>query len=202
MRIIKQICFFSLIIFLSCFSACKNEIIEEGYYYTETAHVDGMKITLKGSGYGIYGQLLEKYKNGSIKGLMNGKAMKIKGSSFDDNNSTYNEIFLTFEKEAYLKSFETDVSVKKEAGLVSVRISCIDDAGIEQTLSTQYPFTGKITVDKDIKSITLSIKGYKYYPSSYSSLNYKGQLKPEDFDDLKGKQVDNVFTINNVKLEF
>ena len=202
MKIIKRINFLTLIIFLTCFSACKNEIIEEGYYYIEKANIDGMKIFLKGNGYGVYGQMLEKYKNGSIRSLMKGKAMKIKGSSFDDNNSNYNEIFLTFEKESFLETFETDVSVKKEEGLVSFRISCVDAAGNEQTLSTQYPPAGKITVEKDIKSITLYIKGYKYYPSSYGSLSYKGQITAEKFEDMKGKQVDNEFTINSVKLGF
>ena len=202
MKVIKRICFLILIIVLCCFSACKNEIIEEGYYYTETAHIDGMKITLKGNGYGVYGQLLEYYKSGSIKGLMKGKPMKIKSSSFDDNNSNYNEIFLTFEKNDYLKSYEADVSVAEEAGLASLRVYCVDDAGNEQTLSNQYPLNGKITVEKDIKSITLCIKGYKYYPTSYGSLNYKGQLTAEDYVKKQGKQVDNKFTINYVNLEF
>ena len=57
-----------------------------------------MKITLKGNGYGYYGQLIEKYKTGSIRELMNGTPLKIKSSSTDDKNAAYNEIFLTFEK--------------------------------------------------------------------------------------------------------
>ena len=77
------------------FTSCKNEIIEEDYYYTETDTVDDMLITLKGKGYGLYGQMIEKYKTGSIKELMEGQPMKLRTSSADDNNSTYNEIYLT-----------------------------------------------------------------------------------------------------------
>ena len=87
------------------FSSCKNVKIEDDYYYEESETVDGMKITLKGKGYGLYGQLISKYKSGSIGELMAGKPMKIRTASADDNNSSYNEIYLTFEVKGMVKSF-------------------------------------------------------------------------------------------------
>ena len=81
---------FFTILSLIMLSSCKNVKIEEDYYYTETETIDDMIITLKGKGYGLYGQMIEKYKKGSIKELMEGKVMKIRTSSADDNNSSYN----------------------------------------------------------------------------------------------------------------
>ena len=189
-----------LIIALSLFSSCENVKIEDDYYYIETENIDGMEITLKGNGYGVYGQMLPKYMTGSIKELMQGTPLKIQTSAADDNNPSYNEIFLTFEKNGYIKSFETDISVLKEDGLVQTKVTYIDEDNKEQYLNTKYPLEGEILVDKKVKSITLYIKGYKYYPTTFSSIYYKGDLTSEDYEELKGTQVDNEFTINYVRI--
>ena len=67
-------------------------------------------------------------------------------------------------------------------------------------MNTKYPLEGEILVDKKVKSITLYIKGYKYYPTTFSSIYYKGDLTSEDYEELKGTQVDNEFTINYVRI--
>lgn len=193
---------FIILIVFSLFTACENVKIEDDYYYTETETIDGMVITLKGNGYGLYGQLIENYKSGSIKELMAGKAMKIRSSAADDNNTSYNEIFLTFEKKAFLKSFSTDIQVKKLEGLCQIRLSYIDKNGTEKIVSTEYPMSGTFAIDDEIKSITLYIKGFKYYPAAYNSLNYKNSITEEKFAKIAGKQVDNEFIIKNVQLEF
>ncbi len=182
-------------------SSCKNVKIEEDYYYTETETIDDMIITLKGKGYGLYGQMIEKYKKGSIKELMEGKVMKICTSSADDNNSSYNEIYLTFEINGYVKSFDTDVSAIKKEGLTQVRVYYIDGEENEYTLSTSQYLNGNITVEKSVKSLVLCIKDYKYYPSSYSQLVYKGNMKEEDFKELPGKQINNEISIKYIKIE-
>ena len=97
--------------------SCKNVKIEDDYYYEETEVIDGMKITLKGKGYGVYGQMIEKYKTGTISDLMNGSPMVIRSSSADDNNSSYNEIYLSFEVNGNVDSFETSLDVLKLQGL-------------------------------------------------------------------------------------
>ena len=184
--------------------SCQNEKIEDDYYYEETATVNGWNVTLKGNGYGVYGQMIEKYKTGSITELLSGSPMKIKTSSTDDNNAAYNEIFLTFEKKGYVKSFETDVSALKEQGLCDIRVYCKDDKDSEYSLSSKkYPFNEKIEVERDISSITLYIKAYKFYPTSFNYLQFKGDWEEEDFEkkELKGKQVDNEITIKYVKIE-
>ena len=163
------------------FTSCKNEIIEEDYYYTETDTVDDMLITLKGKGYGLYGQMIEKYKTGSIKELMEGQPMKFRTSSADDNNSTYNEIYLTFEKNGFIQSFDTEITATKPEDIYQVRVYYTDDEDKEYTLSTSRYLKGQITVNKNVKAIVLCIKAYKYYPSSYSSLIFKGDLTSEDY---------------------
>ena len=188
---------------LILFSSCKNVKIEDDYYYEESETIDGMKITLKGKGYGVYGQLIEKYKSGSIKGLMSGTPMKIKTGSADDNNASYNEIYLSFEVNGHVASFETEVEVLKLQGLSQIRVYYTDQEDKEYSLYTfsSEPFTKKITVDKDVKSVVLFIRGMKFYPISFGSVNFKGDMKTEDFEELKGKQVNNEFTIKSVKIE-
>lgn len=183
------------------FTSCKNEIIEEDYYYTETDTVDDMLITLKGKGYGLYGQMIEKYKTGSIKELMEGQPMKFRTSSADDNNSTYNEIYLTFEKNGFIQSFDTEITAAKPEGIYQVRVYYTDDEDKEYTLSTSRYLKGQITVNKNVKAIVLCIKAYKYYPSSYSSLIFKGDLTSEDYEELPGKQVNNEISINYIAIE-
>ncbi len=197
----KALLFLTAIILI--FSSCKNVKIEDDYYYEESETVDGMKITLKGKGYGLYGQLISRYKSGSIGELMAGKPMKIRTASADDNNSSYNEITLSFETNGMVKSFETEVEVKKVAGLSQIRVYYTDDKDKEYSLGSysKEPFKGKIEVNKEVKSITLNIRGYKFYPSTWSSLTYKGDLKSEDYEELQGKQINNEFTINYVKIE-
>lgn len=184
------------------FSSCKNVKIEDDYYYEESETVDGMKITLKGKGYGLYGQLISKYKSGSIGELMAGKPMKIRTASADDNNSSYNEIYLTFEKNGYVKNFETEIEVLKVQGLSQIRVFYTDDKDKEYSLYSfsKEPFKNNIKVEKEVKAITLCIRGYKFYPTTFSSLQYKGDWKEEDFEEKKGKQVDNEFTIKSVKI--
>ena len=199
----NKIVVFTLLSALSIilFTACKNVQIEDDYYYTETDTIDGMLITLKGKGYGVYGQMIEKYKSGSIKTLMAGQAMKIRTSSSDDNNSTYNEIYLTFEKNGYIKSFDTDVSAIKPEGICQVKVSYTDENDKEYSLTTSTYLNGQVTVDKEVKSVILYIKAYKFYPTSYSSLVFKGDVTSESFEELKGKQVNNELSINYVKIE-
>lgn len=198
----KHYIFLTALLIISIFLiSCKNVKIEDDYYYTETADIDGWKITLKGNGYGLYGQMIEKYKSGSIEELMNGSPMTIETSSADDNNSSYNEIYLTFEKDVYVKSFETDVSILKEEGLSQIRVSCKDEMDNETTLYSSYPFNGKIIVDKNVKSITLYIRGLKFYPTSYNYLTYKGKLKENNYEEIKGQQINNEITINYIKIE-
>ena len=197
--VISAVLFFSTLFLFSC----QNVKIEDDYYYEETDRIDGWDITLTGKGYGVYGQMLDKYKTGSIAELMSGSPMIIETSSADDNNALYNEIYLTFEKNCYVKSFETDVSALKEQGLYDIRVFYKDDKDYEYTLSSKkYPFTGVIEVEKDVRSITLFIKAYKFYPNAYSSLQFKGDMEEEDFEkkELNGKQVDNKITINYVKI--
>lgn len=183
-------------------SSCKNVKIEDDYYYEESETIDGMKITLKGKGYGVYGQLIEKYKSGSIKGLMSGNPLKIKTGSADDNNASYNEIFLSFEVNGYVDSFETEVEVLKLQGLSQIRVYYTDNNDKEYTIYSfsTAPFNGKISVDKDVKTIVLHIKGMKFYPSAFSSITFKGDMTKEDFEEIKGKQVNNEFSINYVKI--
>ena len=196
----KSFIFFS-ILFLIMLSSCKNEIIEEDYYYTETETIDNMLITLKGKGYGLYGQMIEKYKKGSIKELMDGKTMKIRTSSADDNNSSYNEIYLTFEVNGYVKSFDTEVSALKMEGLTQVRVSYMDEEENEYTLSASKYLKGNIAVEKSVKSVILCIKAYKYYPSSYYQPVYKDDFAKDDYEDLAGKQVNNEISIHYIKIE-
>ena len=198
----KSYFLFLILIAISLFTACENVKIEEDYYYTETETIDGIVITLKGNGYGLYGQLIEDYKTGSIKELMAGKPMKIRSSEADDNNASYNEIFLTFEKKGLLKSFTTDINVKKMEGLSQVKLSYIDKDGKEIIVSSSYPMSQTFTIEDDIQSITLYIKGFKYYPTAYSSLNYKNNITEEQFKKIAGDQVHNEFVIKNVSLEF
>ncbi len=187
------------------FASCKNVKVEDDYYYEESETIDGMKITLKGKGYGVYGQLIEKYKTGSIKGLMSGTPLKIKTGSADDNNASYNEIYLSFEVNGHVDSFETEVEVLKLQGLSQIRVYYTDQDDKEYSLKTvsSDPFNKQINVDvdKDVKSIVLCIRGMKFYPTTFSSVNFKGDMKTEDFEELKGKQVNNEFTINYVKIE-
>lgn len=190
---------FTAIIIL--FPSCKNVKIEEDYYYSETEVLDGWTITLKGKGYGVYGQMIEKYKSGSIKELMQGKPMKIRTSSADDNNSTYNEIYLTFEKNGYIKTFDTDVSASRPEGIYQVKVSYTDENDKEYTLTSTTYLNGEVSVDKDVKSIILYIKAYKFYPSSFSSLLFKGDVTAESFENLKGRQVNNELSINYVRIE-
>ncbi len=201
----KHSIFLTAFLLISIFLlSCKNVKVEDDYYYTETADIDGWTVTLKGNGYGLYGQMIDKYKSGSIEELMSGSPMTIETSSADDNNSAYNEIILTFEKKCYLKSFETDISVLKEQGLTDIRIYYKDENDAEYSLiSSKYPLDGKIEVEKDIQSITLFIKAFKFYPSAYSQLQFKGDLEEEDFEkkEMKGKQVNNKITINYIKIE-
>ena len=89
----KKYIIFTILIFGFIFTSCKNVKIDDDYYYEETETVNGMKITLKGKGYGVYGQMLEKYKTGSIKDLLAGTPMKIRTNSVDDNNSSENTIW-------------------------------------------------------------------------------------------------------------
>lgn len=190
---------FTAIIIL--FPSCKNVKIEEDYYYSETEVLDGCTITLKGKGYGVYGQMIEKYKSGSIKELMQGQPMKIRTSSADDNNSTYNEIYLTFEKNGYIKTFDTDVSASRPEGIYQVKVSYTDENDKEYTLTSTTYLNGEVSVDKDVKSIILYIKAYKFYPSSFSSLLFKGDVTAESFENLKGRQVNNELSINYVRIE-
>ncbi len=185
------------------FASCKNVKVEDDYYYEESETIDGMKITLKGKGYGVYGQLIEKYKTGSIKGLMSGTPLKIKTGSADDNNASYNEIYLSFEVNGHVDSFETEVEVLKLQGLSQIRVYYTDQDDKEYSLYSfsSQPFNKKITVDKDVKAVVLCIRGMKFYPTTFSSVNFKGDMKTEDFEELKGKQVNNEFTINYVKIE-
>ena len=197
----KSIIFFTAIFLL--FSSCKNVKIEDDYYYEETDTVDGMKITLKGKGYGVYGQLIAKYKTGSIKELMNGTPMKIRTGSADDNNATYNEIYLSFEKNGYVKSFETEIEALKLQGVSQIRVYYTDDKDKEYSLSTfsKAPFKNTVKVEKEVKTINLCIRGYKFYPNTLGSLQFKGDWKEADYEDKKGKQVDNEFTIKYIKIE-
>jgi len=192
---------FFTILSLIMLSSCKNVKIEEDYYYTEEENINGMLVTLKGKGYGLYGQMIEKYKKGSIKELMEGKVMKIRTSSADDNNSSYNEIYLTFEVNGYVKSFDTDVSALKKEGLTQVRVYYTDDEDKEYTLSTSKYLNGSISVDKEVQSIVLCIKAYKYYPSTYNQLIYRDDITEEDFEELPGRQVNNEISINYIKIE-
>ena len=196
----KSFIIFSILI-LSIFTACKNVKIEEDYYYTEEETVDGMLITLKGKGYGLYGQMIEKYKKGSIKELMEGNTMRIRTSAADDNNSSYNEIYLTFEVNGYVKSFDTDVTATKKEGLTQVRVYYIDGEENEYTLSTSKYLNGKITVEKEVTSIVLCIKAYKYYPTTYFNPTYTDDFTKDDFDGLAGKQVNNEISIGYIKIE-
>ena len=198
----KIILLLSVSISLILFSSCKNVKIEDDYYYEETDTVDGMKITLKGKGYGVYGQLIAKYKTGSIKELMNGTPMKIRTGSTDDNNATYNEIYLSFEKNGYVKSLETEIEALKLQGVSQIRVYYTDDKDKEYSLYSfsKAPFKGTIKVEKEVKTVNLCIRGYKFYPTTLSSLQFKGDWKEEDFEDKKGKQVDNEFTIKYIKI--
>lgn len=200
----KVFAFFTIItaITIITFSSCKNEIIDEDYYYIETEVVDDMLITLMGKGYGLYGQMIEDYKSGSIKELMQGQPMKIRTSSADDNNSSYNEIYLTFEINGYVTSFDTDITATKKEGLTQVRVYYLDDEEKEYTLSGSRYLSGQISVEKNVKSIVLCIKAYKFYPSSYSSLVYKDDITEDDFKDLSGKQVNNEISINYINIEY
>lgn len=190
-----------LVLTIILFSSCQNVKIEDGYYYTETEVINGMTVTLKGKGYGVYGQMIEKYKSGSIKALMEGQPIKIKTSSSDDNNSTYNEIYITFEKNGYIKAFDTDVSASKPEGICQVKVSYIDENDKEYALTSTTYLNGQVTVDKEVKSVILYIKAYKFYPTSYSSLLFKGDVTAESFEDLKGRQVNNELSINYVRIE-
>ena len=181
----KALLFLTAIILI--FSSCKNVKIEDDYYYEESETVDGMKITLKGKGYGLYGQLI---------------SMKIRTASADDNNSSYNEIYLTFEVKGMVKSFETEVEVEKVAGLSQIRVYYTDDKDKEYSVGTysKEPFKGKLNINKEVNAVTLCIRGYKFYPT-WGSLSFKGDLKSEDYEELQGKQINNEFTINYVKIE-
>ena len=184
--------------------SCKNVKIEDDYYYEETEVIDGMKITLKGKGYGVYGQMIEKYKTGTISDLMNGSPMVIRSSSADDNNSSYNEIYLSFEVNGNVDSFETSLDVLKLQGLSQIKVYYTDDEDKEYSL---YPKSSGVfendiivNVQKDVKAIILCIRAYKYYPSTYSSVNFKGDMTEEEFKEIKGKQVNNEITIKSVKV--
>lgn len=190
-----------LIITIILFSSCKNVKIDEDYYYTETDVFNGMSITLKGKGYGVYGQMLEKYKSGSIKELMEGQPMKIRTSSSDDNNSSYNEVFLTFKKNTYIKSFDTEISAIKPAGLAQVKVSYTDENDKEYSLTSSTYLKGKVNVNKNVKSIILYIRAYKFYPASYSSLVFKGDLTAGSYEELNGRQVNNELSINYIRIE-
>ena len=183
------------------FSSCKNVKIEDDYYYTESEAIDDMIITLKGKGYGVYGQMIAKYKSGSIKELMKGEPMKIRSSSSDDNNSTYNEIYLTFEKNGYIKSFETDVSASKPEGICQVKVYYTDSDDKEYSLTSSTYLSGVVNINKEVKAVVLYIKAFKFYPTSYSSLVFKNDLTSDDFEEMKGKQVNNEISINYVKIE-
>ena len=190
-----------LIITIILFSSCKNVKIDEDYYYTETDVFNGMSITLKGKGYGVYGQMIEKYKSGSIKELMEGQPMKIRTSSSDDNNSSYNEVFLTFKKNTYIKSFDTEISATKPAGLAQVKVSYTDENDKEYSLTSSKYLKGKVNVNKNVKSIILYIRAYKFYPASYSSLVFKGDLTSDSYEELNGRQVNNELSINYIRIE-
>lgn len=201
----KKLLKISIFIFSVLFLySCKNVKIEDDYYYEESETVDGMKITLKGKGYGVYGQLIEKYKAGSIKGLMSGTPLKIKTGSADDNNASYNEIYLSFEVNGHVDSFETEVEVLKLQGLSQIRVYYTDQDDKEYSLKTvsSDPFNKQINVDvdKDVKSIVLYIKGMKFYPTTFSSVYFKGDMKTEEFEKIKGKQINNQISINNIKI--
>lgn len=185
------------------FTSCKNVKIEDDYYYEESEVIDGMKITLMGKGYGVYGQMIEKYKSGSIKELMQGQPIKIRTSSADDNNSTYNEIYLTFEKNGFIKSFDTEITATKLEGIYQVRVYYTDDEDKEYTLSTSRYLKGEISVNKDVKNLVLYIRAFKFYPSSYSSLIYKDDITADEFEELKlkGKQINNEISINYIRIE-
>ncbi len=205
----KNIILLSVSISLILFSSCKNVKIEDDYYYEETEIIDGMKITLKGKGYGVYGQLIQNYKTGSIQGLMNGESLKIRTGSTDDNNASANEIFLTFEKDGLIETFETEVDVLKIEGLGMVRVYYTDAENKEYTLysvsssseTSPYKPAVKVDVNKEVKAITLHIKGNKFYPTSYSSVSFKEDLTQDDFEELKGRQVNNEFSISYVKIQ-
>jgi hypothetical protein len=194
----------SIFISIIALVSCKNVKIEDDYYYEETEVIDGMKITLKGKGYGVYGQMIEKYKTGTISGLMNGSPMVIRSSSADDNNSSYNEIYLSFEVNGNMDSFETSLDVLKLQGLSQVKVYYTDDEDKEYSLYSKSSgvFENDITVDvqKDVKDLTLCIRAHKYYPSTYSSVNFKGDMTEEEFTEIKGKQVNNEITIKSVKV--
>jgi hypothetical protein len=121
--------------------------------------------------------------------------------SSDDNNSTYNEIYLTFEKNGYIKSFDTAVSATKPEGICQVKVSYTDENDKEYSLTSSTYLNGQVTVDKEVNSVILYIKAYKFYPTSYSSLVFKGDVTSESFEELKGKQVNNEISINYVKIE-
>ena len=194
----------SIFISIIALVSCKNVKIEDDYYYEETEVIDGMKITLKGKGYGVYGQMIEKYKTGTISGLMNGSPMVIRSSSADDNNSSYNEIYLSFEVNGNVDSFETSLDVLKLQGLSQIKVYYTDDEDKEYSLYSKSSgvFENDITVNvqKDVKAVILCIRAYKYYPSTYSSVNFKGDMTEEEFKEIKGKQVNNEITIKSVKV--
>lgn len=196
-----RIFFLLSIIFFFSLTSCKNVKIEDDYYYEESEVIDGMKITLKGKGYGVYGQLIEKYKSGSIKELMNDTPMKIRTGSADDNNASYNEIFLTFEINGKVESFETDISVKKLHGLSQVRVYYTDEKENEYTISSKFPLTEKLLIQNEVKAVTLYIRAYKFYPNDYRSLQFRDEIEEKDFEKIKGKQVNNEISINYIKIE-
>ena len=194
----------SIFISIIALVSCKNVKIEDDYYYEETEVIDGMIITLKGKGYGVYGQMIEKYKTGTISGLMNGSPMVIRSSSADDNNSSYNEIYLSFEVNGNVDTFETSLDVLKLQGLSQVKVYYTDDEDKEYSLYSKSSgvFENDITVNvqKDVKAVILCIRAYKYYSSTYSSVNFKGDMTEEEFKEIKGKQVNNEITIKSVKV--
>ena len=194
------ICFIPLVLLTSC----KNVKIEDDYYYEETEVIDGIKITLKGKGYGVYGQMIEKYKTGSIAGLMSGSPMTIRSSSADDNNSTYNEIYLSFEVNDNVESLEASIDVLKIQGLSQVRVFYTDDEDKEYSLYSKSSgvFENDISVEvqKDVKAVTLYIRAYKYYPASFSSVGFKDDMTEDEFNEIKGKQVNNEIIIKSVNV--
>lgn len=205
-RIIQRACLCFFIIITTALISCKNFKHEDDYYYTETASTDDneISVTLKGTGYGLYGQLIAKseYRSGSLEDFLKGGELSFKTTSADSNNATYNEIFLIFEPTSIVNTFSINVAPEKTSGLASLKVSYTDTEDKENTLTSSCPIPSNLTIGKDVKKITLYIKAYKFYPSSYSSLTYKADEDQDDFNQNKAdKQVNNTITISGLKIE-
>ncbi len=194
-----KLLFISILLFF--LSSCGLGKYDEDYYYKIEEEINGISVSCYGKGYGKYGTLLETYST-NIEDCFTDTGYSVQTGSTDANNATYNELYLEFILNDYVGLFSADFEILKKAGLSGFKISYTDLEEKETSLTTSFTESASYNIEKEINKITIYFKGYKFYPDSYSSLTYKDDIESDGYStNYKGKQINNVFTVRNAKIE-